>query len=357
MNDTRVAITISTMNRPDFIIRTMNYYAKMQSPHPLYLADSSNPENARIIKTHIKNLQGKLEVKYFWCPPKLDNTEMLLSHVKEDYAVINGDDDYEIPSSLTKCAEFLENNPDYASAGGYSVTFRLKSSGPYGEISRLADYRWYPLEAGVASQRLTDFVKNSFVITFGVNRVEHLKKMWVGGPISMITNWNELIQNCYCAVSGKSKLIDCLSCVRHIHDRQHHDDNLIDWITSKDFYNSYASFRGHVANKIMEMDNIPLDRAERAVKYSFLECLRGYMALDWQGQENKPRSPKSWSVFKKLRSDAGATFPILKTIYRSLIRPLITNKKQLHYEVLQQNSKYYKDFKPVMDSFTGKLDL
>ena len=62
--NTKVAILISTMNRPDFLIRTLSYYAKLQSPHPIYIGDSSNPENIRIIKTFIESLKNKLDI-YF----------------------------------------------------------------------------------------------------------------------------------------------------------------------------------------------------------------------------------------------------------------------------------------------------
>ena len=349
MGNTKVAILIPTMNRPEFLIRTLNYYAKQRSPHPIYIGDSSNPENAEIIKALIKSLDGKLEINYSWFPPKFDNSEKLLIKVKEKYAVYIGDDDFEIPSSLTKCAEFLENNPDYTSAGGHGVTFRIKTSGPYGEIDRLADYPFRPLEAETASQRLTDFMKNLFTITFGVNRVEHLRKI-LAGQITMVATWNELSQLCSCAIAGKSKLIDCLGFVRQIHDKQYYACNMVDWLTAKDFHDSYILLKERLAKKISEVDNMPTNQAELVVRDSFWEYLQVYMAAEQKEWKARNKSPIVMSPAKLLRVKIGKAFPILKIMHHRYF----PNKKQLHYDVLDPRSHYYEDFKPVWDSFSGK---
>lgn len=353
MKNTKVAILISTKDRPGFLIRTLAYYYKMRSPHPVYISDSSNPENTGIIKSALEKLSDGLETNYHWYSPGFDNSASALSLVKEKYAVITGDDDYEIPSSLSKCAEFLENNPDYASAGGHGISFRLKTSGPYGEIARLADYPNYALESESASERLIDFLKKCFVITFSVNRVEHMKKIWVE-PIPITTTWNELFQICYCATSGKSKLIDCLGIIRHIHDHQHYLSSMIDWLTEKKFHDYYATFRDHLAKKIVETDKVSIDQAKQTVKDAFWEYLQVHMANEKKGLRAKNEPVTSRLTLKSLRTEVGVNFPVLKTIYREYIRPIVSDKKQMHYEVTNPRSPYYEDFQHVADSFTGK---
>ncbi len=346
--NTKVAIVIPTMNRPDFLIRTLNYYAKIHSPHPIYIGDSSNPENISIIKTAIENLTDKLEINYSWFPPKVDNMGKLVAMVKEKYVVLIGDDDYEIPSSLTKCAEFLENNPDYSSAGGHSVTFKLKAGGPYGEIDRLADYPFYALEAETASQRLMDFTKNCYTIIFSVNRVENMRRILMD-QLTMTDTWSELSNLCSCAIAGKSKLIDCLGFVRQIHDRRYYGKTMIDWITAPDFHDSYIRFRGRMAGEISRMDNIPLDRAEIIVKNAFWEYLRIYLASEQKGQKSASKSSINMSKAKFLRAKIGKVFPILKTLHHRYF----PNKKHIHYDVLDPRSPYYKDFEPIWDSFSA----
>lgn len=354
MPNTKVAILISTMNRPDFLIRTLNYYAKLKSFHPVYLGDSGNPDNAKKIISATEKLKDKLEIHYNWYPPGLEPVGKILSTVKEKYAILNGDDDYEIPSTLTKGAEFLENNPDYAAAGGRAVSFRLKTSGPYGEIQRLADYPNHSLEAETASQRLNDFLKICFPITFtSVNRVENFKKIWVI-PIPVGNTWGELFQICHCAVPGKVKLLDCLGVVRQIHDRQWRQRSMVDWLTGEDFHGFYTTFQNHLAKEIVEIDNISQEQANKAVKNAFWEYLQVYMVNEKRGLRTENKSAISRLTLKSLRTKVGINFPVLKTIYREYIRPIISDKKQMHYEVMNPHSPYYKDFQYVMDSFTGK---
>ena len=49
----------------------------------------------------------------------------LAEKVKEKYCAYIGDDDFFIPSSLTKCANFLEENKDYISACGAMQLFLI----------------------------------------------------------------------------------------------------------------------------------------------------------------------------------------------------------------------------------------
>ncbi len=342
------------MNRPDFLIRTLNYYSKMRSPHPVYLADSSNPDNAEKITSAIEKLKDRLEIHYNWYPPGFEQTGKLLDTVKEKYAILNGDDDYEIPSTLTKGAEFLEDHPDYVAAGGSGVSFRLKTSGPYGEIARLTDYPNYSLEAETASQRLIDFLKICFTVTFSsVNRVDHFKKIWVI-PIPIGNTWGELIQICYCAVSGKVKLIDGLGVVRQMHDRQWHQLSMVDWLVGKESHNLYTMFQDHLSKRIMEIDNISQEQANQAVKAALWEYLQVYMANEKKGLRTENEPVTSHLTLKSLRAKVGVNFPVLKIIYREYIRPIISDKKQMHYEVMNPRSSYYKDFQHVVDSFTEK---
>lgn len=352
-NTPRVAVLIQTMNRPDFMIRTLNYYAKINSPHPVYISDSSNPENAEKIKKTIQELKDKLEVYYNWYQPGFETSGKALALVKEKYCAQTGDDDYVIPATLTKAAEFLESNPDYIAAGGHGISFRIKTSGPYGEIKRLADYPNHSLEAETASQRLTDFLKKCFVITFSVNRVEHLKEIFAV-PLPIITTWSELFQNCYCAISGKVKLMNCLGVVRHIHDKQYHLNLMVDWLIEKKFHDYYQSFRDHVSKKIMKMDNIGQEEAQESVKKAFWEYLQVYMASEQKALGINTKPIANHAIYRSFRTKIGIAFPVLKTLYRRYLRPFVSNKKQMHYEAIDTHSPYYNDFKPVVDSFTGK---
>ena len=57
-----LGIIVPTMNRPDFVIRQLNYYASLNSPHAIYYADSSNLENSKKITDEIAKLNDKLHI-------------------------------------------------------------------------------------------------------------------------------------------------------------------------------------------------------------------------------------------------------------------------------------------------------
>lgn len=351
MVNTKVAILICTKDRPDFMIRELTYYEKLKSPHPVYIADSSNDKNAEILKTAIYELKNKIPITYNWYPPGPDNHGSLLEQVKEKYACVCSDDDYQIPHSLTKCAEFLDNNPDYTAAGGYSVSFRLKRGGPYGELQRLANYPRYSIESETARQRVIDFTKVAYSITFFVNRVDNIQKAWKS-KLYMANTMDELISWNHCIIPGKSKLIDCLNLVRQIHDHQYPIPNSFEWITSKHFYNDYELFKKEISGAIAENDSIDIREAEEAAKEAFWHYMQRMLAWDYKYYIAERYPPKS-TPKKNLRAEIGKLFPILKRIYRTSMGRFLNKDSQLHYEVLQPNSKYYKDFKAVMTSFTN----
>lgn len=333
------------------MIRQFAYYAKVGSPHPIYIADSSNDTNAAKLKNAIEELKDKLSVTYTWYPPGPDNHGSLLGQVKEKYACVISDDDYQIPASLTKCAQFLENNPDYGAAGGYAVSFRLDKSGPYGNLKRLADYPRYSIEADTARQRLIDFMKVIYSITFFVNRVENMKKAWqsklyLGHTLDEIVSWNHLI------VTGKSKLLDCLSLVRQIHDHQYPMPNSFDWMVSKNFSNDYELFLKDIPGAIARKDNIDIRDAQEAAKEAFWDYIQRTLAYDYKYYITQKYPSENKSEIS-IKTKIGRSFPFIKKVYRTYLRSLLGKDPQIHYEVLQPNSKYYQDFKPVLDSFTG----
>lgn len=333
------------------MIRQFAYYAKVGSPHPIYIADSSDDKNAAKLKNAIEKLKDKLSVSYTWYPPGPDNHGSLLKQVKEKYACVISDDDYQIPASLTKCAQFLEDNPDYGAAGGYAVSFRLDKSGPYGNLKRLADYPRYSIETETARQRLIDFMKVIYSITFFVNRVENMKKAWqsklyMAHTLDELISWNHLI------IAGKSKLLDCLSLVRQIHDRQYPMPNSFDWMISKDFSNDYELFLKDISGAVAEKDNIDTDDAREAAKEAFWDYMQRTLVSDYKYYIAQ-KYPSGNRSEINIRTKIGRSFPFLKKFYRNRIKPLLNKKLQIHYEATQPGSKFYQDFKPVIDSFTG----
>ena len=112
----KVAILIPTINRPEFVKRTVLYYDSLKSNHQIYIGDASDAEISRSTLSFLKGINNVC-VKYFhWKGLRIAQTLGKLAEeasAESNYCAFQGDDDYFIQSSLTECAEFLSKNPDY----------------------------------------------------------------------------------------------------------------------------------------------------------------------------------------------------------------------------------------------------
>lgn len=362
MNKSRhIGIFIPTINRSDFVIRQLKYYAAVQCPHTIYIGDSSNQENSNKIKETIRNINDLIKIVYKYIP-SLNNKEAiqyLLSIIEEPYACFSGDDDYQISDSLIKCAEFLENNPDHATASGYAVSFRLKNNSVRGELDRIANYPRPNVEAETAQERLVKYFEHYCVPLFSVNRTKQMLKNWEKvNDIKDASFGPEIVPSALSIIAGKSATLDCLGFVRQIHDRQYELPNTFDWITSPEWQPSYALFEKIISENLAVKDNTSIEDATKVTKQSFWAYLQKYLAKEYNELYSPKKEKGFYENIKNLaRANIVAVLPSLKHIYRMQIRPRMTGKKELNFEVLQPNSKYYKDFKPVMDSFTGQIKI
>lgn len=357
---TVVGITIPTMNRSEFLIRQLGYYSQVGCPHTIYIVDSSSQEEFQKLETGIKNLKDNLKVIHKYYPPGPGHLEFLYSLVEEDYLCFCGDDDYQIPETLTKCAEFLNGNPDYESACGRSVTFRLKWHGKYeprGELDRLADYPRYSIEHATALERLTVFFENYFTSLVSVARTGNLKKFYRNtSEIKDISIRDEILQCCLTLVLGKSKVLDSLGFVHQIHDQMaYHLPDIFDWIVGSDWLQSYGVLEKRTVSELRAIDKIDEAEAKAIFKRAFWSYLNKQFPREYREKYlASSREIEPQSKIQILKQDIGRRFPGLKYIYKKYYNKITNRPTRMHYEVIQPGSKYYKDFKPIMDSFLNK---
>lgn len=343
-----IAIAISTMNRSDFVIRQLEYYAKIKCPYPIYVGDASNEVHSQKIKKAIEDLSKDITVKYI--NHERFNTRSgipkshydLYSKIKEEYCIFAGDDDYVIPDAIEKCAEFLEHNPGYSSASGHSVSFRLMNSGVYGELRKVADYPNYSIESNSAGQRLVDLWSRYYAVLFSVHRTKDLAKCWEQTHTVIDDSFSvEYIPVSMSVVLGKAKILDCLSIVRQLGNEKVIGGLAFDWLINKDWIASYNTFSQILAKEISKLDNIS---EEEALKFPKL-ALATYLAKTLPG-EYIPVPRTRASKLKILRNKLGSVFPRFKGMY-------LGYKKPESFEVWHKKSPYYNDFKPILESFTN----
>lgn len=361
----KVGIVIPTLDRPEFIIRQLEYYAKLNSPHPVYIGDASDDENSKKLLAAIEKIGNQLVVFYFRYPKlaySLTNSLInLYNEVAEKYCVFSGDDDYQIPNSITKCAEFLENSPDYSNASGYAVSFRLKNNSVYGVLERLADYPRRQIESATAAKRLIDFMSRYYVPLFSVHRTEQIRKCWSqSGALENVSFSTELLSSAMSLILGKSKIIDCLSFIRQIHGRNFALSDTFDWMMSKDWHSSSEIFVKILTEEIAIADNIGTDEAHQVAKEAFWKYLARRLSRECADKYNEPTATRTiqnraMPYLKIIKFKVGKKMPFLKNFYRQKIRPWTNVLPQIHDDVLREGSKYYSDFKPVIHSFTGQI--
>ena len=336
----KVAILIPTMNRPEFVERTVAYYDSLKSPHPIYIGDASPSEIAARTVTCLKRFRN-VEVKYFhWEGMGANKTVAKLAEIAQvacHYCATIGDDDYFVPSSLSQCAEFLSENADYRTAQGRAATVALDRPGPYGEILSLGDY-WgiNALEQENSAERLALFQKKYFVSQFSTHRTEEYIQdsrhiLELVDPLV-----GELLHCFIFAIKGRSKFIDCLYLVRNVHEGIFHPE-FFEWTIQEHWSSDYQKMLHALTLALQETSNFPLNEATRIVA----EVMKLHLK---QSYELAEKDKRRWSVPAKLRN---AIPSYLKNVIRGFTRGA-SDMRLLR----SKESPFYDKFLPVSISLT-----
>jgi glycosyltransferase domain-containing protein len=338
----KVAIIIPTMNRSDFIIRLVRYYDGLDSPHPLYIGDSSDQHHKEQIERAVSDCKSQLKIHYFhW--PSLNDREAhlkLMREVKEEYCVFCGDDDFCLPNSLTVCAGFLENNPEYACAHGKSVLIALDRSGAYGRIISSCHYGSKKPSAtgGTAVERVLALSRCYWVSQFAVRRTcESLEDSQYYGDI-LNSGFTEYY-HCYMFTArGKSKYMDQLHLVRQGHDRRFAHPDTLDWLCSETWFKSCQLFLKGLKEKLIEVDGVTETKADMIAKQCVAQILQNCPA------EYKQQT-KSLMV-QKVRDS------LKKILFLRRFVCIVRGKMGYlnHHYLLQKSSPYYQDFQPILNA-------
>lgn len=344
----KVAILIPTKNRPDFIERTVAYYASVQSPHPLYIGDASGSDVAGRIVAFLNRIV-RVEVKYFhWENLGINQTITKLAEIAQtecQYCSLHGDDDYFIPSALDRCADFLSENPSYRTVQGRAALFTLDRPGPYGKIQSIGEY-WgvNALEQETSADRFTVFANKYFVLQFSTHRTnEFLQDCQEYAKVGE-EHFGELVHCFTFAIKGKSKFIDCLYLVRNVHSGIYHP-TFVDWCTKKNWSSEYHKAIAALSCILQEASSLSQENACQMVSSIFRKRIE-------QQIKSKSISNKV-DLSVKLRS----FLPVrLKKTTRRLL-DLVQNNTHAMRLLQSRSSCFYKEFLPVENSLTKRCSI
>ena len=270
-----LTLLIPTMNRADFVIRLIDYYARLDYQHYIFIGDSSNQQQAEQIKKAIADWSGKLKIKYFPCPEQ-DNYacfKHLLSAVETPYAAYCADDDFLVPQTMVKCVAFLAEHPDYIAAHGEGILISLKQNGPYGNIQSASSYRQPALESDSSAVRLSELLSKYGVIQFSVFQTAAWRFMYQSEDVPDRRFRDELLVCSLGAVYGKIKQIEGLYLIRQTHSQRYLLPGWFKWITSSDWLPSYNRFKEILAAELKNRESLNNDQADQFIDEAFINYL------------------------------------------------------------------------------------
>ncbi|WP_127717825.1 TIGR00180 family glycosyltransferase [Halobacteriovorax sp. HLS] len=249
----KVAIAVPTLDRPDFIIRMLHFYINSNSNHPIHIGDSSSQENFQKVSKFIEKTSFPFKVFHHDCG-KLNDSEAILyclDNIEEKYSTFSGDDDFHFPESLSACAEFLENNNDYATCHGKGVTFETGKEAK-GKLLGISKYNMGQVEDENPLDRLTNFTSNYYVPLFSVHRNDEFKNSFRLTTPLPDRGLREVLPNILAIVSGKSKKLELTSVARNTHYQRFILPDYDTIMKQEAWRQSYDLLCGITADKISE---------------------------------------------------------------------------------------------------------
>lgn len=165
----KLTLVIPTYNRKNYALRNMRYWSG-QGATVLVMDGSDSP-----IPTHeLAGIDNNVHYHHENCSIE-ERLAVAATHINTKYAMICGDDEFQIFSGLIACIQFLEANDGYMSCCGRCVGFRVQESKV--ELFPVKDYHKNHL---VSQDSIGDRIKyhiGNFMVTtiYGVHRRDSFK--------------------------------------------------------------------------------------------------------------------------------------------------------------------------------------
>ena len=365
-----VAIIIPTKDRSVFLIRQLCYYASVNCPYTIYIGDASKAEHSNSIQIAVNKLKGKIKIVYVHYPVRDDNEfnslqnrdnnvvfciKELMGMVGEKYVAYVGDDDFLVPNSLGKCAEFLEVHPEYRSVQGKGVQFvyvKGKSDGTLHLTS--GSYRGLKdAESECAGERLRQFLGDYWVPMFSLHRTQEFYEDYKNADLLLNVVFTEIMPNCLTIIRGKSKSINCFYLVRQSGhaERWIWANNHLDWISKPSWQPSYEIFYNEITQALAVEMGVSEEEASVVAKKAFGKYLVK-SALKEKILENNSCLSRAKGMAKRMPGTRK-----FYDIIRSRV-PYFREEMKLQ-TLLLSSSPYNQEFMPlfklIKDPFNSKM--
>lgn len=341
-----------TLNRQDFLLRTISYYLLDDNVHPLYIGDASPENSAKKVTDRSK--KSNL-IKYYHLEGMSDRDTMifLANEAQKDgyeYCAFQGDDDFFVVDSLSRAAEFLKDHSEYRTVQGSAVTVELDRPGPFGKILSVDNYWLRPeLNKETGADRVKELADNYWVPNFSVHRTQEFIEDFTDSHFVKDRNWGE-ITNCFsCAIKGKSKYLDIFYLIRNVHSGIEHETS-DEWRSSEEWGSSYKSSVLSLSHKLSNHDKIDLNTSKAYVKRGVSRYLRCNVDTKTSTYQSIKRSlSKKKLIYLTFKKIEGIAIDVCLFMFGSGVKnPRFMKSRYSIYH------KEFKNIKNVLKGFDGE---
>lgn len=338
-----LTLIIPTFNRSLYLARLLSYYRERNFPYTIVVADSSDPLYLEQNEALVDSVRPDLRIEHKTYDTDIGIATKLARSAEEvgsAYSVVCADDDFLVPNSLRRAAEFLEAHPDYSIVHGFALKFGLEpGSSVYGPMVRTSRYTQRTVDHPTGAERLTDHLMNYTTTWYSVHRSSQLRfNMRMAIESESGAYFIELLPSALSLIQGKAQAMDALLMVRQSHSSKNYVvPSASAWVASPNWTREYERFCDCLAEELAGQDGISVESAREIVERAFRPYLEAFL-----GQATTKRNERSC-----LKALFGA-IPGARVAWRRLYRMKHRDQGDMSLSwLLNGSSPYSDDFLPI----------
>lgn len=307
-----ITIIVVTKNRWEFLRRLLGYYAAMRYPGRFLIGDSSAGEHLIKNRETIAQFERFFPIEFHEFPgePVAMCHQRLADRITTEFSACISDSGFLTLTGLQRAVDFLKQNPDYVAADGAGALFVLWDRAKvYGAFEAVSESRGVlrSIEDPLASRRLIHYMNPYSVSMYSVYRAKIWQQVWRFADQMQEPNLaGELLPCALTAVYGKTKRLNVLLSVRHMHQGRYlYGKAGLYWLLQPAWGDSFRFFFDVLTKELQRLEGL----SEREAQQTVVEASLGYLlpALKKKytaGVRNERRPMKD--VFKRNKWVRGA---------------------------------------------------
>lgn len=210
-----VTLLIPTHNRNSYLSRCLSYLRNSEIACSILVVDSSDDPTFFLNERIISSFSARFRINQLDCR-RMEFGEKLiyaLEMIKSPFVTVCGDDDFVVPSTVSECAYFLQENEEYSHAHGRILTFWEQDS-ISAPIRLLREYRQISNE-NEAFERLVSHFSDYTNNFYSVHRTHLLLRYYRdASELSIGRGLKERLIAAYDIAAGKRKMVSGLFMLR-----------------------------------------------------------------------------------------------------------------------------------------------